>query len=86
MVPNRAVKQLIIELYGDTVCFTYPNNKRISQMVLSTESSAEALIESMRVSPVQQVATELAQELKEYSFGLLKTSNSPWTHSLVTHH
>ena len=47
MVSNRAVKQLIIELYGDTVCFTYPNNKRISQMVLSTESSAEALIESI---------------------------------------
>ena len=27
MVSNRAVKQLIIELYGDIVCFTYPNNK-----------------------------------------------------------
>ena len=31
-VSNRAVKRLIIELYGDTVCFTYPTNKRISQM------------------------------------------------------
>ncbi len=71
MVSNRAVKQLMIELYGDAVCFTYPNNKRISQMVLSTESSAEALVEFLRVSPVQQVASELAlQELKEYSFGL----------------
>ena len=68
-VSNRAVKQLIIELYGDTVCFTYPSNKRKSQMVLGTNSS-EALVESLRVSPVQQVATELEQELKEYCIGL----------------
>ena len=73
IVSNRSVKQLIIELYGDAVCFTYPSNKRKSQMVLGTNSSPEALVESLRVSPVQQVATELAQELKEYSFGL-KTS------------
>jgi hypothetical protein len=69
-VSNRAVKQLIIELYGDAVCFTYPSNKRKSQMVLGTNSSSEALVESLRVSPVQQVATELAQELIEYRFGL----------------
>ena len=24
---NRAVKHIIIELYGDAVCFTYPSNK-----------------------------------------------------------
>ena len=65
MVSNRAVKQLIIELYGDTVCFTYPSNKRKSQMVLCTNNSPKPLVESLRVSPVQQVATNLAQELKE---------------------
>ena len=42
-------------------------------MVFSTNHSPEALVESLRVSPVQQVATELAQELKEYRFEL-KTS------------
>ena len=70
VVSNRAVKQLIIKLYGDTVCFTYPSNKRVSQMVLSANSSPEALVESLRVSAVQQVATELGQELKDYRFGL----------------
>jgi len=25
-----SIKQLIIELYGDAVCFTYPNNKQKS--------------------------------------------------------
>ena len=70
VVSNRSVKQLIIELYGDTVCFTYPCNKRKSQMVLRTNSSPKPLVESLRVSPAQKVATELAQELKEYSFGL----------------
>ncbi|KAI4823606.1 hypothetical protein KUCAC02_012184 [Chaenocephalus aceratus] len=39
IVSNRTVKQLIIEMYGDAVCFTYPSNKRISQMVLCTNSS-----------------------------------------------
>ena len=77
VVSNRAVKHLIIELYGDAVCFTYPSSKRISQMVLSTKSSPEALVESLRVSPVQQVATELAHEIKEYSFGLQKSFWEP---------
>ena len=39
-------------------------------MVFCTKCSLETLVESLRVPPVQQVATELAQELKEYSFGL----------------
>ena len=70
VVSNRSVKQLIIELYGDTVCFTYPCNKRKSQMVLKTNSSPKPLVKCLHVSPAQKVATELAQELKEYSFGL----------------
>ena len=54
----------------ETLSVTYPSNKRKSQMVLGTNSSPEALVESLRVSPVQQVVTELAQELKECCFGL----------------
>ena len=77
IVSNRSVKQLIIELYRDTVCFTYPNNKRMSQMVLSTSSSREALVESLRVSPIQKCATELSQELKQYNFGLQKSFCEP---------
>ena len=51
---NRVVKRLIIEIYGDTVCFTYPSKKQISQMVLSsTKSSPETLVESLRTTPVQ---------------------------------
>lgn len=76
-VSNRVVKQLIIELYGGAVCFTYPSNKRISQMVLATNSSPGALVESLRVSPLQQVATELEHELKQYSFGLKKSLCEP---------
>ena len=34
-VTDRTVKQLINQ-YGGDVCFTYPSNKRISQMVFST--------------------------------------------------
>jgi len=49
----------------------------MSQMVLSTKSSPEALVESLRMSPVQQAANELAQELKEYNFGLQKSLCEP---------
>ena len=77
IVSNKSVKQLIIEKYVDAVCFTYPGNKRKSQIVLCTNSSPEALVESLRVPPVQQVATELAQELKEYCFGLKATLCEP---------
>ena len=42
-------------------------------MVFCTNSSPKALVESLRASPVQQVATDLAKEVKEYRFGL-KTS------------
>ena len=77
IVTNRAVKQLIIELYGDAVCFTYPTNKRLSQMVLGTNSSPGALVECLRISPVQQVATQLSQEISEYSFELQKSFCEP---------
>ena len=77
-VSNRAVKHLIIELYGDSVCFTYPTNKRISQMVYSVKSNPASLLESLRqVSPTQQVASQLAHELKDYKFGLEQSFCEP---------
>ena len=68
---------MIIELYGDGVCFTYPTNKRISQMVFSTKSNPASFLESARVSPVQRVASSLEQELKAYKFGLDKSFCAP---------
>ena len=77
-VANRTVKHLIIKLYGDTVCFMYSQIKRLSQMVFSTRNaSPQCLVESLRVSPVKQVARELAQELKSYHFGLLESFCEP---------
>ena len=76
-VIKRTVKQLIIELYGGDVCFTYPSNKRTSQMVFSTGRDPQSLAEAMRVSSVQQVATTIAQELKDYTFGLEESFCEP---------
>jgi len=59
-VSNKAVKQLIMEWYSDTVCFTYACNKRKSQMILRTNISPKHIVKSLSVSPVQKVATELA--------------------------
>ena len=71
-VTNRTVKQRWFD-----VCFTYPSNKRISQMVFSTGRNPQLLVQAMRVSSVQQVATTLAQELKNYRFGLEKSFCEP---------
>jgi hypothetical protein len=47
-------------------------------MVFSVKSNPASLLESMQqVSPVQQVATELAQELKDYKFGLERSFCKP---------
>jgi hypothetical protein len=37
----------------------------------------QSLVEAMRVSSVQQVATTLAQELKDYRFGLEESFREP---------
>ena len=76
-VTNRTIKQLIIELFGGDVCFTYPSNNRISQMVFSTGRDPQVLVEAKRVLSVQQVATTLAHDLKSYRFGLEKSFCEP---------
>ena len=76
----KTIKQKKVHklLYGDTVCFTYPHNKRLSQMVFATQNvSPQCLVESLRVSPVKQVARELGQELKSYNFGLQQSFCDP---------
>ena len=76
-VTDRTVKQMIIELYGGDACFTYPSNKQISQMLFLTGRDPQGLVEAMHVSSVQQVATTLAQELKDYRFGLEESFGKP---------
>ena len=61
-LPTELSSKLIIELCGGDVCFTYPRNQRISQMVFSTGRDPQSLVEAMRVSSVQQVATTLARQ------------------------
>ena len=46
-------------------------------MVFSTGCDPQSLAEAMRVLSVQQVATTLAQELKDYTFGLQESFCEP---------
>jgi hypothetical protein len=45
--------------------------------MFSTGSDPQSLVEAMRVSSVQQVAIKLAQELKDYRFGLEESFCEP---------
>ena len=59
------------------VLLTQATSEYISQMVFSTGRDPQSLVEAMRVSSVQQVATTLAQELKDYRFGLEESFCEP---------
>ena len=69
-VSNYIVKELIIDKFGDKVCFSYPSNNRISQMAYLSNISCRSLINTLRHSCDKQCADDLRKEMKEFSFGL----------------
>ena len=45
---NRRIKNLLINYFGEGICFTYPNNRKKSQMLFSTNVRAGEIAESLR--------------------------------------
>ena len=46
---NKQVKQLLIEFYGQDICFTYPKNKSKPQMFFSSSIRQADIVETLRV-------------------------------------
>lgn len=70
---NKQIKILMIKYYGDTICFTYPNDKKLSQMVYSSKLLTENVVEALRTKQRQQLkelGTVLRDECKNLDFGL----------------
>ena len=72
-IDNRRTKVLVMKYFRDTVCFTYPDDRRTSQMVYSSSLLKGKIIETLRSSEKsgpQKCAMELLNECKNYEFGL----------------
>ena len=55
-VSNRKVKQMLIAHFGEDICFTYPKEKRKSQLFFSTKIASAHLVETLRLNdPVKFV-------------------------------
>jgi hypothetical protein len=72
-IDNRRTKVFLIKYFRDTICFTYPDDRRKSQMVYSSSLLQGNIIETLRSSEKsgpQKCALELLHECKNYEFGL----------------
>ena len=72
-IDNRRTKVLLLKYFQDTICFTYPDNKRNSQMVYSSSLLQSNILETLRSSEKsgpQMCALELLHECKNYEFAL----------------
>ena len=67
---------MLIDHYGDTICFTYPKDRRKSQMFYSVDIKCADVAESIRSTDVIKVCAEqLQEECKKYDFQLDETYN-----------
>ena len=68
-ISNRKVKQLLINHFGEEICFTYPKDRTKSRMFFSTEICRAEPIETLRANnPVKICATKLRKECENFNF------------------
>ena len=61
---NKQVKQLLIEFYGEDICFTYPKDKRKPQMFFSSPIRQADIVETLSdKNPIVECAQKLRHEL-----------------------
>ena len=78
MAPSRIrrLKNMLIDHYGDTICFSYPRDRTKSQMFYSTNITREEVAERLRSTDTIKVcADQLCDDLKRYEFELEETYN-----------
>ena len=52
-VTNRKVKQTLLDHFGENICFTYPRDKRKSQMFFLAELRSTDIVESLPSSEMK---------------------------------
>ena len=65
---NKQAKQLLIEFYGEDICFTYPKDKSKPQMFFSSSIRQADIVETLRdKNPIVECAQKLRDECENYS-------------------
>lgn len=68
---NQNLKKRLIETFGDEICFSYPKDKRKSQVFFSRHVQTTELVETIRSQDViKDCARILKNECIEYEFSL----------------
>ena len=73
-IHSRQVKSLLIDHYGENICFTYPKDRKKSQMFFSTALRQVDVVESLRnktsTSDIISCAKTLESDIKLFKFQL----------------
>ena len=74
---NRSLKNLLIDQFGEKICFTYPKGRKKSQRFFSTDISSKDVAETLRTTASTSIIPDdLLQECLDYDFGISGSFNS----------
>ena len=74
LIENRKVKELLIEEYGEDICFTYPRDRTKSQMFYSRLIPSGSFVETIRSKNIYKECTNvLKEECLNFNFELSNT-------------
>ena len=76
-ITNCRLKSMHINHFGDRICFTYPKDRRQSQMFFSADIRSKDIAETIRRKDAVKICMELLlEECKSFDFGLVDSFNS----------
>ena len=76
-ITNRRLKSMRIDHFGDRICFTYPKDKRKSQMFSSADIKSADVAETLRTTDAIKICAEqLREDCKIFDFELAGSFNS----------
>ena len=74
LIENGKVEKLLIEKYGEDICFTYPRDRTKSQMFYSRLRPSESSVETIRSKNIyKECANALKDECLNFNFELSNT-------------
>ena len=71
LLTNRKLKSMLIDYYGDEICFRYPKDAKKSQVFFSTRVKFEVIAETLRRNDfIQKCGEYLQEECQNSDLGL----------------
>ena len=71
---------MLIDCFGEDICFTYPKDRKKPQMFFSSQVSSEDVVETLRANKITKLCAEaLRKECEDFNYNLeesYKTANN----------